>query len=150
MSYQPKHFAPHELLPGMSGLETWATLDPNERAKLRDKGLILLDKVTELLYRYGAKAVTINNYHWKGDRQWSGWRSPTCGVGATLSRHRKGDGFDLHCRELSADKMRLIVKMHLDELPELGGIELDVEWLHIDARDRVGGKVLQFHAKAAT
>jgi len=144
LSYTPKHFAPHELLPDLTGLETWATLDPHERIKLTDRGLILLDKVAELLYKHGAKAVKVNDYHWKGKRKWCGWRSPDCGVGAPHSRHRKGDGFDLHCQELSADEMRQVVREHLDELPELGGVELDVSWLHIDARPAMFGRVLWF------
>ena len=141
--YQVRHFAPHELLPGLSGGETWATLAPELRAKLDDRLLETCDDVRDLL----GTPCTINDYARGGTRQWCGLRTPECTVGAPKSQHRLGCAADLHPAGMTAEMARTIVRnaVAAGKLPHLGGVELDVSWLHIDVRPRVGGKVLWFH-----
>jgi len=144
VTYLPRHFAPHELLPGLSGLETWATLDPVQRAKLADSLLETCDDVRDLL----GVPCTVNDYATGGDRQWCGYRSPACTIGAPKSQHRLGRAADLHPVGMTADQARDKIRQAVasGHLPYLGGIELGVSWLHIDVRPRVDGKVLEFHA----
>lgn len=144
MNYQPRHFAPHELLPGLSGDETWITLDPVLRVKLDDRLLETCDDVRDLL----GTACSINDYARGGKRQWCGLRTPDCTIGAPKSQHRIGKAADLHPSGMTAEMARTIVRnaVAAGKLPYLGGMELNVSWLHIDVRPRVDGKVLEFHA----
>ena len=143
MTYKVRHFQPHELLPGLSGDETWESLDPELRARLDDRLLETCDDVRDLL----GTPCTINDYAVGGTRKWCGLRTPECKIGAPKSQHRKGMAADLHPRGLSAEMAREIVRnaVAAGKLPHLGGVELDVSWLHLDTRPRVGGKVLWFH-----
>lgn len=140
--YQVRHFAPHELLPGLSGDETWASLDPTLRAKLDDRLLETCDDVRDLL----GTPCTINDYARGGKCQWCGLRTPECTIGAPKSQHRLGRAADLHPRGMDAEMARTIVRnaVAAGKLPHLGGVELGVSWLHIDVRPRVGGKVKWF------
>lgn len=144
MTYKPRHFAPHELLPGLSGDETWEALDPNLRAMLSDSLLETCDDVRDLL----GTPCTINDYASGGKRQWCGLRTPDCTIGAKKSQHRLGRAADLHPRGIDAEMARTIVRNAVEagRLPHLGGVELGVSWLHIDTRPRAGGKVLWFNA----
>lgn len=140
--YQVRHFAPHELLPGLSGDETWASLAPEIRAKLDDRLLETCDDVRDLL----GTPCTINDYARGGKRQWCGLRTPECTIGVPKSQHRLGRAADLHPRGMDAEMARTIVRnaVAAGKLPHLGGVELGVSWLHIDVRPRVGGKVKWF------
>jgi len=146
MIYQPRHFEPWELLPGLSGDETWATLDPNLRALLSDILLETCDEVRELL----DVVCTANNYARGGERQWCGYRSPECTVGAAHSFHRLGMAADLHPIGISADDARRRIRdaVAAGNLRHLGGIETGVSWLHIDVRARKNGQVVEFSAPA--
>lgn len=139
--YQPKYFEPHELLPGLSGDETWASLDPVLRAKLDDHLLETCDEVRELV-----GPCTINNYAAGGKRQWCGLRTPECKIGAKKSQHRLGKAADLHPLRMTAEMARTIVRnaVAAGKLKHLGGVELDVEWLHLDCRPKQNGEVLWF------
>ncbi len=140
--YLPRHFAPHELLPDLTGDETWQTLDLDLRAKLDDRLLETADDVRDLL----GVPCTCNDYARGGKRRWSGFRPAACTVGAKGSQHRKGRAVDLLPKGMTAEKARSIIRMALaaGELPHLGGVEIGVSWLHIDVRPRVGGKVKWF------
>lgn len=142
MMYQPRHFAPHELLPGLTCDETWKTLDPDLRAQLDDRLLETADDVRDLL----GVPCTCNDYARGGKRRWSGFRPVACTVGVKGSQHRKGRAVDLLLKGMTAERARAIVRnaVGAGKLPHLGAVELDVSWLHIDVRPRVGGKVKWF------
>lgn len=147
MIYQPRHFEPWELLPGLSGVETWSTLDPNLRALLSDVLLETCDEVRDLL----DVVCTANNYARGGERQWCGYRPPRCTVGAPQSFHRLGMAADLHPIGMTADEARRRIREAVDagNLRHLGGIETCVSWLHIDVRPRKDGRVVEFTAEPA-
>lgn len=142
--YTPKHFAPHELLPGLTVDITWGTLNPELRIKLKDEILITADDIRELL----GVSCEVNDYAFGGQRRWCGLRTPECTIGAPNSWHRKGCAVDLHPAGMTAEHARELVRSAVanGKLPHLGGVETGVSWLHIDTRPRVGGKVLWFHA----
>lgn len=142
MMYLPRHFAPHELLPGLTRDTTWKDLDPAVRARLDDRLLETCDEVRDLL----GVPCTINNYATGGSRSLCGWRPRDCEVGAKWSQHKEGRAADLHPAGIPAEVARSIIRHAVTalKLPHLGGVELDVSWLHIDVRPRVGGKVKWF------
>ena len=129
-----KHFKAEELLP--KGVTDTTLLN----AKL----LQLIDEVRELL----GVPCTINNYATGGDRQWCGLRTDKCAIGAPHSQHKLGCAADLHPAGMSAEVARAKVKEAVAKglLKNLGGVELNVTWLHVDCRPRVNGNVLWFTA----
>lgn len=96
MSYRPLHFEPHELLPDLTGLETWETLDPVLRADLDDRMLETADEYRDLVWEWWHEYTYINDYATGGARVASGYRGPRCKVGKPFSQHRKGKAFDAH------------------------------------------------------
>ena len=146
--YQPRHFAPWEVLPHIAPDITWDTLPDSERAKIADSILETGDQVRELL----GVPCRVNDYNHGGTRQFCGVREPGCQEYSPTSRHavtqsRPADALDLHPQGLDADTARARIRAAVatGQFPLLGGMELGVSWVHVDCRPRVGGKVLEFH-----
>lgn len=123
-----KYFKDTELLP--QGYIDTTVLDV--------KLLRLIDEIRELL----GVPCSIN----ADGRQYCGWRPKECTIGAAHSQHKLGKAADLHPQGMIAEDARTIIRKAVDlgALKDLGGVELDVSWVHVDVRDRVGGKVLYF------
>ncbi len=141
--YVPLHFAPCELLPGLSKLLAWPDLRPDLRALLDDQLIETADDVRGIL----GVPCWANNYAYGGKRVACGWRSPTSRVGAPNSYHKRGQAVDLHPEGMTANEARAKIREAIDDgkLPHVGGVELGVPWLHIDIRPRRAGKVLWFN-----
>lgn len=125
-----KYFSKEELLP--KGFDDISVLSP--------KLLKLIDEVRELL----GVPCEIN----ADGRQYCGWRPKDCKVGAAKSQHKLGAAVDMHPKGMSAEDARTLIRKAVSEglLPDLGGVELGVSWVHIDCRDRVNGNVVYFTA----
>ena len=126
--YKCKYFAIHELVPKdvyeKYGETSWKLMD--------DRILITIDK---LRYRYGK--MTINNYYWGGDRQWSGLRTPDSPYYSFTSQHSYGRAVDIIFKEVSTEEVRndLLNNPNEDTFKLITAVELDVSWLHIDVRN---------------
>jgi hypothetical protein len=125
-----KYFDAEELLP--DGFTDVSVLDP--------KLLYLIDQVRELL----DVPCTIN----ADGRQWCGYRTPECTVGAAHSQHKLGRAADLHPVGMSAEDARTLIRKAVSEglLPDLGSVENNVSWLHVACDERRNGQVRWFHA----
>jgi uncharacterized protein YcbK (DUF882 family) len=132
--YQLKHFQPSEFLP--EGHDDLSVMD--------ERLLETCDDVRDLL----GTPCSINTWNFGGDREWCGFRTPDCTIGAAHSQHRLGKAADLHPVGMDANTARAKIReaVAAGQLPHLGGMELGVSWVHVDVRDRVGGKVVEFHA----
>lgn len=130
MAYQLRFYHEQEFLP--DGYDDFSVMD--------EKLLKLADDVRALL--------DVPCYINGGGRQYCGWRPNDCPIGAKASYHKLGKAVDLHPDGMSAEDARTLVRKAVAEglLPELGGVELGVSWLHLDVRPRAGNKVLWFHA----
>lgn len=126
--YKCKHFAPSEYLP--KGYIDTTVMD--------FRILEIADIIRELI----DLPITIN----ADGRQWCGWRPPECPIGAPKSMHKVGKALDLHCSGMSADDMRKLILKACEQgaMPNLGRMEADVSWCHIDLGPRVDGKVHLF------
>ncbi len=79
--------------------------------------------------------MTINNYHWNGDRQWSGLRTHASMYYSETSQHSFGRAIDAVFSDYTAEEVRLYIRNNLGFFPYIKGIEDDVKWLHIDVRN---------------
>lgn len=137
--YTCKHFSIKELVPKHvykeRGNKAWSLLD--------DRALITLDQLRE---QFGK--ATVNNWAWKGTRQWSGLRTEKSPYGTAYSQHRFGRAFDVLFSEATADEVREYVLSHEDEFQYITGIELGVSWFHFDCGNRPtnneGGRIYTF------
>ena len=127
--YKCTHFKIYELVDPVTynkyGQRAWQFLDP--------KALMLIDKLREV---FGS--CTINNWKWNGSYKWSGLRTPSCIIGASMSQHRFGRAFDLKFKNISAPEVRKAIKEDAGywEAQGLCGMENKTPtWVHIDTRN---------------
>ena len=126
--YQCDHFDIHELVPPA------VLRDRGDRAweLLEDRVLMVLDRLRR---RYGK--MTINNYHWGGDRMWSGLRTPNSPHYRPYSQHSFGRAADRLFDDITAEAVRqdILANPNDPDFELIGSIELDVSWLHFDVRN---------------
>lgn len=130
--YKCKHFKIYELVPKhiyeARGEKAWELLD--------EKLLMTIDTLRELL----GCPITINNYNWGGDRNWSGVR--TGGFYASLgeydkslSQHKYGRAVDMLIKGMEAEKVRQFIYKNKDKFPYITFVETKINWVHIDVRN---------------
>ncbi|AQS36611.1 hypothetical protein Sps_01445 [Shewanella psychrophila] len=86
--------------------------------------------------------ITINNWCWGGNRQYSGFRPPESPDYSETSQHTRGCALD----GVSQIPIKVIHKHILenpDLYPHIRFIEIDIGWLHIDCRDNANGVPLR-------
>jgi len=126
--YRCNHFQLHELLPPdiyyARGDAGWQLLD--ER---------LLRAIDALRDRYGP--MTVNDWYWGGEREWSGLRTPDSPYYSPTSQHTYGRATDNLFANYTAEQVRAEILEHPDEPAHkrINSLELDVSWLHIDVRN---------------
>jgi hypothetical protein len=134
VSYRPKYFQLHELVPPdiyeARGARAWELLD--------ERALITLDALREHLGPF-----IVNDWWWDGKFKESGLRSLTTKTGAALSQHRFGRAFDCKFRNKSPKEACDYVLSNQDQFPHLTVIEntdSTPTWFHFDVRshDRTG------------
>lgn len=134
MWYMPKYFAVQELVPrhvyDERGEAAWELLDP-----------LLLESIDAIRQHLGP--ATINNWHTGGNRQWSGFRSSRSPYGGQYSQHRFGRAADMLFRDVPPNEARQFVMDNPGKFPLITGIELDVNWLHVDVRHTQGIKTFK-------
>lgn len=123
-----KHFKVHELVPEhiykKYGEKSW---------KFMSKDLLAtIDKLKE---HFNLGTATINNYHWKGNRHWSGLRTPQSPDYSETSQHSLGNAVDIVFSHYSAEEVRNHIISNPHEYPYIKGLELGVSWVHIDVRN---------------
>jgi hypothetical protein len=124
--YIPKHFKVHELVPrhvfeerGEAAIEL-----------LDDRLLRTLDALRD---KFGS--MTVNNWFWGGNRQWSGLRTERSPHGTMYSQHRFGRAADCLFKDHTAEQVRRYVLDNPSEFPFITFVELDISWFHFDVRN---------------
>lgn len=130
-----KHFKIHELVPKhiykKYGKRAWKFID--------EKLILTIDALKD---KFPDGSMTINNYKWKGDRHWSGLRTPESSWYSETSMHSFGKAVDAVFSKYTTDEVRNYILNNPSEFPYIKGIELGVSWLHIDVRNE--DKLVQF------
>lgn len=126
--YICNYFKIHELVPPKvyvdRGERAWQLLD--------ERMLITLDK---LRVRYGK--ITINNYEWNGNREWSCLRTPDSPYYSAYSQHTLGRAADCLFNDVAAEDVRqdILADPDHEDFALIGSIELNTSWLHFDVRN---------------
>jgi len=138
-----KHFEIQELIPkevyDIHGQNAWVFVCP--------KLIASIDTIKE---RFPEGTMTINNWLWGGDREWSGLRTPDSKWYSKTSQHSLDlkklifKATDSVFSKYETDIIRQDIINNPDIYPHIKGIELGVSWLHIDTRERES--LLQFRA----
>jgi hypothetical protein len=138
--YVPKHFSAKELIPRLLYAKYQHRGDQWLINVLFDERLL---KVADTLREeYGS--MTINDWAWGGAAQFRGFRSGGCDVGATLSQHRFGRALDLIPKDINPREIRADILEDQMSPPyrDIGGLEMGIDWLHIDVRARTSGEAI--------
>lgn len=132
--YKPKHFKAQELVPKhifeLRGEKSLELID--------ERVIITLDTLRELL----GKPITVNNWLWGGNRNWSGLRtagfySSIEAFEKSLSQHKYGRAVDFLVKGMSADEVREFIYKNKEKFPYITFIETEISWVHIDVRNCV-------------
>ncbi len=134
--YKCTNFRIEELVPPQvfkdRGQKAWQLLD--------DRMLITLDRLRE---RNGS--MTINDWVWGGDREWSGLRTADSPYYSKYSQHTYGKAYDIIFKHVTAEKVRQDILAKPDDkvFEYINSIELGVSWLHCDSRNQK--RICAFH-----
>lgn len=135
------HFAIHELVDRQTfekdGEGAWSYIQPHIAESLDDFWEFLQERTGKRIY------VTINNYGYGGNREWSGLRFGPAfdleniknkGKYADRSFHKLGLAFDCVFRGITAEEVRSLIKQNKYDrrIQCISRIEDGVSWLHID------------------
>jgi len=93
---------------------------------------------------YFNSKVFINNWCFGGKLQYRGFRPHNSVVGSLYSQHRFGRAIDFDIEGVPAEQVRIEIINNRGHpaFQFIRGIELDVDWVHIDTRN--SEKLLQF------
>ena len=119
-----KNFYWHELVPrGIRKQDVLNVIDSR-----------VLGVLEALRTRYGP--ITVNNWHWAGDREWSGFRTSDSPFYSPFSQHSFGRAAD--CILMDCDVTEVIDDIMSGDFyhRHLSALELGVPWLHFDVRAR--------------
>jgi len=123
-----KYFKIHELVPKKMfekyGEAAWRYVDPR-----------LIESIDKLKEHFNLGTMTINNYFWGGNREWSGIRTPESHYYSFGSQHSYANAIDAVFSHYSEEEVRNYIIDNKDLFPHIKGIELGVSWLHIDVRN---------------
>jgi len=81
-------------------------------------------------------SLTINNWHYGGDRYMSGLRTSEMKIYRPFSQHSFGRAVDIVSDKITADEMREHILMNQEKYPHITTLEGNVSWLHMDCRNR--------------
>ena len=131
-----KYFDISELVPkhmyNMRGNKNWRFID--ER---------LISTIDTLKEHFSSGTMTINNYKWGGDREWSGLRTSQSPDYSPTSMHSFGKAIDCIFSHYSAEEVRLYILSNKGFFPYIRGMEDTVSWLHVDVRNEDELKLFQ-------
>ena len=129
----------------MSYFKTYEFVDRETYERWGEKSIWFIDNrivtlMNKLREEFGVP-ITINNWYWGGDREWSGLRTPRSPYYSTYSQHSFGRAIDFLVKGKTADEVRDLI----EEWYNLGhlGFEYNITmeygdritWVHIDIRN---------------
>ncbi|MGL4475418.1 MAG: hypothetical protein ACRCT7_13350 [Shewanella sp.] len=130
--YKPKHFKTQELVPE----HIYKARGEKALELIDERVLITIDTLREKL----GCSITINNWMWGGNRNWSGLR--TAGFYKSLqayedslSQHKYGRAVDMLVKGMEASQVRQFIYDNKKDFPYVTFVETDISWVHVDCRN---------------
>jgi len=134
-----KHFKIHELVPKVLydtyGEKAWRYVDVR-----------LIETIDKLKEVFSDGTMTINNYYWGGNREWSGIRTPDSKYYSVGSQHSYGNALDIVWSEYTAEEVRQYILNNQEEFPHIRRLEKDVSWCHLDLANTGVKEIVLFSA----
>lgn len=123
-----KYFKIHELVPKKmykkKGEKCWNYIDVR-----------LIESIDLLKEHFNLGTMTINNYYWGGARNFSGIRTRENKYFSHYSMHTYGKAVDVIFSHYTAEEVRNHIINNQHKFKHIKGMELKVDWLHIDVRN---------------
>jgi hypothetical protein len=138
-------YLPHFIIEELVDKQTFEQFGENAWWFLDEKALATLVAMREA---FGP--LTVNNWHLGGNYQYSGFRHPQCTIGAQLSQHRFGRGFDPKSKHFTPEQMQSFILANPKRFPYITTMENAKHtktWLHFDTRLRNELAVVIFDLK---
>jgi len=114
------------------GEKAWAFVDPR-----------LYESIETLSKRFPEGSMTINNWKWGGDRNWSGLRTPSALKWYSKTAQHALHPIDLVFRavdivwsDYTAEEVRQDIIDNPEVYPHIKSKELGISWNHIEVRPR--------------
>jgi len=133
-----KHFKIHELVPKKMyekyGEAAWRYVDPR-----------LVESIDKLKEHFNLGTMTINNYFWGGNREWSGIRTPDSPYYSYGSQHSYGNAFDIVFSNYNAEEVRQYILENQNHFPYIRRLEDKVNWIHLDVANTGKKEIVLFN-----
>jgi hypothetical protein len=143
-------FKPYELVDKL----TYAKHGDDSYSLIDERLLRFLDGLSSSLELTFHKKIRLicNNWYWHKNPsasdyfQWRGLRTTNYKLYRKTSYHAKGKAIDLDSPDMSSkDLINYVLEHQHDEwCKDIGGIEVGVNWLHVDLRSRISGLIVRF------
>lgn len=95
----------------------------------------LIESIDTIKENFPKGTITINNWVFGGNREWSGLRTFSSPYFSQSSQHTFGRAVDMVFSHYDVNDVRNAIMSNIELYPHIRGIELDVSWLHIDVRN---------------
>jgi len=105
----------------------------------------LIETIDTLKAIFSKGTITINNWLWDGNRNWSCLRTPASPDYSETSQHTFGRAVDMKFSAYDEAYVRNYIIQHPDEFPYVNGIEdfKGMTWVHVDVRNSDTVKVFK-------
>jgi len=133
-----RYFEIHELIPE----ELYHSIHEDVLWRMVPQKLI--ETIDTVKNKFPNGSMSINDYEWAGQRRWSGLRTVGSKWYSFWSQHTTLNAVDAVFSRYDVEDIRHYILDNPNEFPHIGGIELDVSWLHVDCRPRRDGKIITF------
>ena len=121
-----KHFCIEEFVPQ----HIYEDLGDDAIEEMNPKIIEVADTLRELT----EVPLTINNWKWGGNRNWSGLRDETSPYYSATSQHTVGNAIDIVNKRFSAYRLRRFILENEELFPDVTFLECGISWLHVDVR----------------
>ena len=123
--YTPKNFIIQELV------------DPVTHTMYGERCLTFFDPriliTLDALRVFFGRSITVNNWKWGGEREWSGLRTPHSPYYSTFSQHSFGRAIDFVVAGMTSEYVQKKILEHTELFPYLTRMEKGTDgWTHID------------------
>jgi hypothetical protein len=133
--YYPNHFNIWELVPPSLGKMV------ESRGVYQTFNILFDERLLRTMDMLRNEFGTMQVNTWKngGVFEYRGFRPSGCDIGARLSQHRFGRAVDMIPLDSDVEHIReeILNRPNSVSYQYIGGLELDVSWLHIDVRGRL-------------